>query len=154
MDMENYMWIVWLSIMVVAIIVEALTDEIVSVWFAGGALLAFGLSFVPGLPWWGELIAFAGLSIILMACLRPLVKKFVSRNIVSSNIDSIIHKKGEMLEKADMLHEGLVLVGDVKWTAICPEEEDSIEKGAIVEILAVKGNKLVVREYKPKEGEK
>ena len=42
---EEYMWIVWLVAVVVAVIVEAISAELISVWFAAGALFAMIVSF-------------------------------------------------------------------------------------------------------------
>ena len=52
------MWLVWLSMFVLSLILEASTEALVSIWFAAGALVSLGCSFIPGLPYWGEIIVF------------------------------------------------------------------------------------------------
>ncbi len=144
--MEAYMWAIWLGVFVIALIVEAIGADLVSVWFAGGALIALILSLVPGVYWWIQLIVFFVISIALLLCLRPLTRKWMRGRIVKSNVESLIGKKAVLLEKIDMLHRGEVSVGDVKWTAVGVDDSAKIEKGKIVVIVAVSGNKLIVKE--------
>ncbi len=154
--MEAYMWAIWLGIFVIALIVEAIGADLVSVWFAGGALIALILSFIPGVAWWIQLIVFCVLSLTLLLALRPLTRKWFRGKIVKSNVESLIGKKAVLLEKIDLLHRGEVAVGDVKWTAVGVDDDAKIEKGKIVVIVAVSGNKLIVKEageITPEEGE-
>lgn len=150
--MEQYMWIIWLVVFVLALVIEALGTDLVTVWFSGGALVALIVSFIPGVTWWIELIVFAVVSLTLLLCLRPLVKRYLVRDTVSSNVESIVHRKGMLVEGIDLLHQGVVEIGDVKWTAIGQEEDIEIPSGTIVEVLSVSGNKLIVRPYQ--EGDK
>ena len=144
-DIETWMWVIWLSVFVLSLIVEAVGTDLVSIWFAAGALVALLISFIPGVTWWIELIVFFVVSLALLLSLRPLVHHFMRRDIQRSNIDEIVHKKGIMVAKIDLLHQGEVKINDVIWTAIGANETDSIPVGATVEILAVSGNKLVVK---------
>ena len=144
--MEQVRWAIWLGLFVVALIIEALSADLVSVWFAGGALIALILSFIPGCTWWVQLIVFFVISVTLLLALRPLTRKWMRGKIVKSNVDSLIGKKAVLLEKIDFSHRGLVAIGDVKWTAVGVEDNDRIEKGKIVVIVAVSGNKLLVKE--------
>ena len=144
--MEQYMWAIWLGVFVITLVVEAIGADLVSVWFAGGALVALILSLIPGVAWWIELIVFFVVSVALLLSLRPLTRKWMRGRIVKSNVDSLIGKKAVLLEKIDVLHRGEVAVGDVKWTAVGVDDSAKIEKGTIVVIVAVSGNKLIVRE--------
>ncbi len=146
--MDNFMWIIWLSIFVVALIVEAASAEIVSVWFALGSIIALVLSFIPGVEWWIQLIVFLVVSAATLLCLRPFISKLMKRNIINSNVDEIIHKKGKMVKGCDELNHGEVKINGVVWTAISSDEHQAISEGALVEVLAVDGNKLVVKEIK------
>ena len=56
--MEQYLWIVWLAIFVIAVAVEASGPSLVSIWFAIAALVTMIISFIPGVAWWIELIVF------------------------------------------------------------------------------------------------
>jgi len=143
--METWMWAIWLSVFVLSLIIEAVGTDLVSIWFALGSLLALILSLIPGVSWWIELIVFFVVSVAALCSLRPIVHKFMRRDIMNSNIDEMTHKKGLLTKKIDTLHQGECQIGDVTWTAIATTDRESIEAGTVVEVLAVSGNKLIVK---------
>ncbi|HPY79526.1 MAG TPA: NfeD family protein [Bacilli bacterium] len=143
--MEQYLWIIWLAIFVLAIVVESLSADLTSIWFAFGSIIALIISFIPGVAWWVQLIIFLVISILTLLCLRPLAKRLLKRNIVSSNIDEMAGKKGIMIKGYDELNRGEVKINDVIWTAINVDESAPIPAGTKVVVIAVNGNKLIVR---------
>lgn len=143
--MEAYLWIIWLSIFVLAIIIEAITSDLTSIWFAGGAMIALIISFIPGVAWWIQVIVFIVISTVMILGLRPLAKKLLKTNITYSNIDEMAGKKGIMLKGYDELNHGEVKINDVVWTAIGADESKAIPQGTKVVVVAVNGNKLIVR---------
>lgn len=145
---EQYMWIIWLVLFVLALLIEAIGADLVSIWFAFGAVIALIASLVPDVSWWMELIIFFVISLASLAALRPLIHRYLRKNTVASNIDSIVGQKGLLISKIDLLHHGEVKINDVVWTAIASKETESIEKGSIVKVLAVSGNKLIVTKDK------
>ena len=142
--MAEYMWIIWLSIFVIMLIVEASTTELVSVFFALGALIAMVISFIPGVEWWVQLIVFVVVSGATLAALRPLVKKFFNKEKRSTNVDEFIGKK---LSVIDLNNDGVpeVKVNGLIWRIEGVDEEDKFNVDEKVEVVAIKGNKLVVR---------
>ena len=146
--MEAYMWIVWLGIFVLALAIEALSPELVSIWFAAGAIVSLIVFFIPGAAWWIEVIIFIVISATTLLCLRPLIKKFMKRSIVNSNVDEMIHKKGKMIKGCDEYNHGEVKINGVIWTAQSSDEKTPIDAGALAEVLSIDGNKLVVKEIK------
>ena len=81
--MEQYMWIIWLVVFIVALIVEANTYELVSIWFAFSSVVTLIISFIPGCSWYIELIIFLILSIASIFALRPFIKKFMQKEIAA-----------------------------------------------------------------------
>lgn len=154
MDFEVWMWIVWLALFVISLAIEAIGTDLVSIWFAAGALVALIVSFIPGVSWWIELIIFMAISIASLLCFRPLVHKYLRRDIMNSNIDEMKGKKGLLVEKIDLLHQGVCKINDVRWTAIAQDDKTKIPAGSTVEVLAVSGNKLIVKKVEDTEGEK
>ncbi|MCR5079234.1 MAG: NfeD family protein [Bacilli bacterium] len=146
MTFLDFLWVVWLAVFVIALIIEASTSELVSIWFALGALFAVVISVIPGAGWWISLIVFAVISVATLLCLRPLANRLLKRNTVRTNIDEIIHKKGKMVKGYDEYNHGEVKINGVIWTAINTEEKKPLPEGTSVEVLAVDGNKLVVKE--------
>jgi len=146
--METYLWIIWLSVFVIAIIIEAITAGLASIWFAIGAIVALIISFIPGVEWWIELIVFVVVSGLMLLCLRPLANRLLKRDVVSSNIDEIAGKKGIMVKTYDEFSRGEVKINDVIWTAVSADEKETINEGTKVVVVSVDGNKLIVRPIK------
>ena len=95
--MEQYMWIIWLSLFVLMIIIEASGPALISIWFAFGALISLIVSVIPGAPWWSELIIFIVISISTLLALRPIFKRYLKRNTVRTNVDSFIGKMASVI---------------------------------------------------------
>ena len=148
--MEAYMWIVWLGLFVLMLVIEAIGPALVSIWFSFGALIALIVSFIPGIPWWVEVIVFLVISIATLLALRPLARKYFKRNSVRTNVDSFVGKRGYVIEDITLLRPGAVKIGDVSWTAIPVKEDETILENEIIEVVAVNGNKLTVKKVEEK----
>ena len=143
--MEQYMWIVWLVVFVIAIVVEATTMELVSIFFCAGSLVALIVSFIPGVQWWIEVILFVVISGASLLGLRPLMNRILKKQKRDTNIDELIGKKGLMIKGCDELNHGELKVNGVIWTAISEDDDIAIKENEKVIIVGVIGNKLVVR---------
>ena len=148
--MEQYMWIVWLSLFVIMLVVEASGPALVSVWFSFGALVALIVSFILGVSWWIELIVFVVISAATLLALRPVFKKYLKRNSFKTNVDSFVGKRGYVIEDITFLKPGAVKIGDVSWTAIPVDEKEKILENENIEVVAVNGNKLSVKKVEEK----
>ena len=147
---EPYMWIVWLSLLVIMLVIEAIGPALVSIWFAFGAIIALIVSFIPSVPWWVEVILFIVISIATLFALRPIFKKYFKRNVMQSNIDTFKGKRGYVIEDITYLRPGAVKINDVSWTAIPVDEKETIKENEIIEVVAISGNKLVVKKVEEK----
>ena len=141
----NISAIVWLILLVVFVIAEAATVSMVSSWFAGGALVALLVSLIGGAVWLQTLVFFT-VSIVLLALLRPVVRKFLKPRLVQTNADSLIGTTCRVIEPIDDA-QGRVQVGDISWSARS-ENGGEIPVGAQVKILKIQGVKLLVEEVK------
>lgn len=150
MAIEQYMWIIWLVLFVTMLIIEAIGPALVSIWFALGAVIALILSFIPEVAWWIEVIVFVVISIATLLALRPILKRYVKRNNYNTNIDSFTGKRGYVIEDITYLRPGAVKIGDVSWTAIPVNKDEKIVENEIIEVVAVNGNKLIVKKVEGK----
>lgn len=148
--MEQYMWIIWLALFVIMIIIEASGPALVSIWFSVGALLALIVSFIPGVAWWIEIIVFLVVSTACLIALRPICKRYFKRNTLNTNVDSFVGKRGYVIEDIEDLKPGAVKIGDVSWTAVPTDKKAKILENEIIEVVAVNGNKLVVKKVEEK----
>jgi len=139
MDMS----LIWLFIIVAAGIFEAVTVDLVSIWFCIGGVVAMLLAYLHvsvGL----QIAAFAVVSIIFICITRPLAKKFLRGNIVKTNSDRLIGKHAVVTKAFSLDERGEVKVQGEFWSAIT-REDMTINVGDRVEVLAIEGVKLVVR---------
>ena len=144
------MWIIWLSLFVVMLIIEAGGPALVSVWFSFGALIALLVSFIPGVEWWIQVIIFVVVSAATLFALRPIVKRYYKRNNIRTNVDSFTGKRGYVIEDITFLRPGAVKIGDISWTAIPVNRDETILENEVIEVVAVNGNKLVVKKVEGK----
>ena len=149
--MEQYLWIIWLVIFISMLVVEASGPNLVSIWFALGALIALIISFIPGVAWWIELIVFVVVSAASLLALRPVFKHLLKRNIFKSNVDSFQGKRGYVVEDITYLIPGAVKMGDVKWSAVPQDKNTTFLKGEVVEVVSINGNKLIVKKVEEKK---
>ena len=147
---EQYTWIIWLALFVVMLAVEALGPALVSVWFAFDALVALIVSFIPGVAWWVEVVIFVVISLATLLALRPVMRRYFKRNNYNTNIDSFTGKRGYVIEDITLLKPGAVKIGDVSWTAIPQNQDDKILENEIIEVVALSGNKLIVKKVEEK----
>lgn len=150
MAIEQYMWIIWLVLFVAMLIIEAVGPALVSIWFALGAVIALILSFIPEVAWWIEVIVFVVISIATLLALRPILKRYIKRNNYNTNIDSFTGKRGYVIEDITYLRPGAVKIGDVSWTAIPVNKDEKIVENEIIEVVAINGNKLIVKKVEGK----
>jgi len=138
---------VWLGLFIVAILVEIFTEELVSVWFAGGAFVTMVASiWIPFDLWWVQVIIFSALSLGLFLILRPILKKFLIKNQRKTNVDALIGKKATVTKRITELNPGEVKISGIIWHAVSTNGT-VIEAETIVIIDSLDGNKLVVSEF-------
>ena len=140
--------IVWLLLLIVFLVVEAVTVSLVSTWFAGGALVALLVSLLGG-PLWLQMLVFLVVSIVLLGLLRPVVKKHLKPRLVATNADSLVGQICQATEPVDAMN-GRVKVGDITWSART-ENGESIPAGTKVRILKIQGVKVYVEKATKEE---
>ncbi len=136
------LWI-WGAMCLVLILAEGFTMQLVSVWFAAGALAAFFTALFDG-SFLMQLLVFTLTSGILLACTRPLVKKLMVKTPVATNADREIGAKATIIETVDNARgKGRARRNGVDWTAVSADES-IIPEGTTVVIREIQGAKLVV----------
>ena len=135
---------IWLGLIILFSVVEALTPAIVSVWFALGALFALGTA-AAGAPEWLQIVVFFVVSVIALILTRPLIKRKLHKNITPTNSDMLIGKTGVVIEKISNLQEtGSVKIQGKLWTARS-EDDSEIPAASHVLICGIEGVKLIVK---------
>ena len=132
----------WLLLILILGFIEAITINLVSIWFIISGLLALILSFFTD-NFVIQFGVFVTAGILLMLTTRKnLEKRLVHKE--KTNIDRIIGMKGVVTENIDKLQVGEVKVDGKHWSAI---SEEPLAKGEVVQILKINGVKVEVKRW-------
>ena len=137
---------VWLIVFVLSVVAEIATAGLVSIWFAGGAVVAFILAILD-VPLVWQVVAFVVISLLLLVFTRPLARKYINRKAEKTNVlDSIIGRTAIVTEEINnILATGKVTVDGMPWTARSAVAEEVIPVGTEVTVVSLTGVKCIVR---------
>jgi len=141
-DLQISMIITWIVILIVAVIFEIATSDLVSIWFAIGALGSLACAAL-NLEIYIQFVVFAVISSILILVTRPLVKKLTSNTEIPTNADRLIGKIAEVTVDVPGFGKGEVTVEFQRWGAISLNNQE-FKTGSKVVIRKIEGNKLIV----------
>ena len=135
--------ILWLGLMVLFLVIEAATVTMVSLWFAGGALAALAVAAMDGSIVL-QIVAFALVSTVMLALLRPMARKHFTPKLTKTNVDSVIGTVGFVTSDIDnVAATGTVKLGSMEWTARSATGE-KISTGTLVKVEKIEGVKAFV----------
>lgn len=137
------MTLIWTIVLVMAIVIEALTVDLVSIWFALGALVAL-ITETFHVDVTIQIILFAVISIGSVIITRPLAKKYLHGNIIKTNYDRAIGKHCLVTETITPDNKGEVKVMGTLWLAASLNNE-LIEAGEYAEVVSIEGAHVVVK---------
>lgn len=138
---------IWLIVFVALSFLELATVNLVSIWFAIGALASFVTSLLTE-DATIQIAVFVFVSFISLVCTKSIVKKLRTKEIIPTNLDRVIGKIGVVTEEITKLDPGEVKVDGKRWTAVSSKK---IHVGSKVEILSIDGVKLSVKEVKEED---
>ena len=129
----------WVAVVIILAIIEAMTVNVVTIWYVVSGLITIVVSFFTN----NFLIQFGVFTIlgtILLITTRPMIKKIAVGN-VKTNLDRIIGMKAIVTEEINKNQIGEVKVDGKKWSAI---SDKRIEVNKFVKVLEINGVKLKV----------
>ncbi len=141
----EYMWIFWLIAFLAFLVLEFVTVAMVSIWFAGGSLVAL-LMALAGVDVAYQIIVMLVVSLVLLAIFFVLRKRLgiLPQQKQATNADRLIGKTGEVILTIDPVENiGQVQVNGQIWSART-DLPQSIATGTSVRIVELRGVKLVV----------
>ena len=137
------MWLIWIGLMVVFAIVEASTVSMVSLWFIGGSLGGLIVTLLGG-GIWLQIVVFLAVSVALLACLRPFVRKYVTPKKTATNVDMVLGRSAYLTQTVDNLRgTGALKLDGKEWT-VRSADESILPVGTLVKIVKLEGVKLYV----------
>lgn len=142
----NMQAVVWLGLLVFLLVVEAVTLGLTTIWFAGGALVAFLLA-LAGADLLVQIIVFCAVSLALLIFTRPMATGWLNKDRVRTNAQSLIGMTAVVTETIENLKStGQVQVKGQFWTARTETDGETVEAGRKVKIQRISGVKLIVKE--------
>lgn len=140
--------LIWLVIVAVLLIIEAITVGLTTVWFAGGALVACIAAWL-GMSVMVQILLFFGISVVLLIFTRPLAVRYMNKGVEKTNAESLLGTRAVVTQPIDNLAQtGQVKINDIDWMARSAEDGVKIPEDAVVEILEIQGVKLIVKEIR------
>lgn len=134
--------IIWGTAAIIAVVIEVSTEGLTSVWFALAALISLILAAFKAKPLI-QLICFVCITIILLCITRPLIKKFMSKEIVRTNSDRLIQMVGIVTKPITPGEIGEVRINSELWRAFALPNETIMENEKVI-VRSISGNKLLV----------
>lgn len=134
------MFYFWLIVMIVLGFFEAITINLVSIWFIMSAFIALILSFITD-----NFVIQFGVFVILGIILMLITRKTLEAKLVrkeKTNLDRVVGMKGIITEEVTKHSVGEVKVDGKRWSCV---SDEAIEKGSVVKILKIDGVKLKVQ---------
>lgn len=139
---DKLLW-VWIALAVVFGVVEAATAQIVTIWFAIGAIGAL-IANAAGAGVTVQLSVFVAVSILTLIIARPYLKKFTKTEMQRTNADMYIGETAVVLEEIDNTQgTGQIKVKGSVWTARS-RNNSVIPAGENVYVEKIEGVKLIV----------
>lgn len=135
--------IVWIAMLAVFIVIEAATAQLVTIWFAVGALAALVTALAHG-PIALQVVVFVVVSIIALIATRPLVRKITNKKEARLNADRCIGNTAIVTETINNIDgSGMAKTDGKVWTARSADGS-IIPEGAQVKVDKIEGVKLIV----------
>ena len=136
------MAVIWLTLAVIFLIIEAITVGLATIWFAAGAFAAFVLSLL-NVPVLAQVVIFLAVSCCLLVFTRKIFVEKLRTGSESTNVDALIGETGIVTEEIRPLTVGQVKINGQVWSALGKDDE-TIEKDRLVKVIAIEGVKLIV----------
>lgn len=152
--MDSIQVYAWLIVFIVLTAIEMATFQLVTIWFAVGAIAAFIASlFSASLEI--QLIVFLAVSMLLLILVRPIAGRFLQTKTVKTNVDSLI---GDYAMVMARIHNqegfGKAVIHGQEWMAAAEKDDEVIEAGTRVMVTGIRGVKLIVAKIEPHKNTK
>mgnify|MGYP000342652639 CR=1 FL=1 len=142
-------FLLWGGLFVLTVLAEFATQQLVSIWFAAGALAGFLAACVKGHDKGVgaspvvQIVLFVVISVVLLIFTRPIVRRIFSFGIKDTN-NQEIGRIAVVIQTVDPIHNtGRVRLDGVDWIAVS-QDATVIPVSTSVRIEAISGTKLLV----------
>lgn len=135
----------WIAVIIAAVVIEAVSEQLVSIWFVPAAVVATIIDFFDVHIVW-QVIVFLAISLLGIFFIRRFLTRFNNSPSSKTNIDAIVGEKCVVTEKVDTFAGcGQVKVKGQIWSARGTADNDVFEVGDVLRIVAIEGVKLICK---------
>jgi membrane protein implicated in regulation of membrane protease activity len=137
--------LIWIGIAIALGLIEVFTLDLVFLMLSGGALAA-GVAAGLQVPWWGCVLVFCAMSVLMLAAVRPWARgrlKAHGRAPVVTGAAAVVGQRGQALTNVSATGGRVKVEGEV-WTARIGDSSAPVPAGATVEVTAIDGATAVV----------
>lgn len=135
--------LIWTIILVVSVIIEAITIDLVSIWFSVGAIVAL-ICQLFHFTMAQQIIAFSITTLICVIMCRPFAKKYLQTNTIKTNLDRYIGTQCLVTKTITANNKGEVKILGEPWLATSLDNEQ-ISEGTYAQIVSFEGSHVVVK---------
>lgn len=142
--MAEYMIYIWLAVIFVALVVEGMTAQLISIWFVPGGLAGL-ISGFCGAGEWVQILIGAIVTLVCLIATRPLVNRVMKFRKVDTNSGRLVGQTGVVVQEIRNLDAaGQVKIQGSVWSARS-ENGEVIPQNKKVSVLRIEGVKLIVK---------
>ena len=137
-------WMIWLIIVILLVLMEASTDNLISIWFIGSGTISLFVSlFIDSFL--VQFTIFILVGILLMICTKSLLEKMIQQKKEKEILEKLQNKEGVVTIPLKKNEVGEVSIEGENWPAI---SEKTIQEGKKVRICGIESSKLIVEKIK------
>lgn len=125
----------WLGVTIFSIIAEAMTVQMIAIWFAPAALVSL-IATLLGAPLWLQIVLFLAVSALGVIVIYKKIWKSIKTKGEKTNIDAIIGKVGIVEQEISAYKPGRVKIDGMSWKAT---GDEPLKEGDLVTVLSVSG---------------
>ena len=143
--MIEYMPYLWAAVTALAIAVECIVGDLVTIWFIPAGIVSVIISLLPvSVPIWLQVLIFFAVAIVLLIMSKTIWKRlFQKKPLVKTNLDTVTGETALVVETINNIEgKGAVKVLGKVWSAVS-EDDSVIEENELVTVKEIRGVKLV-----------
>lgn len=137
--------LLWLAAIIVFIVLEAVSNQMISIWFVAGSVAAMIASIV-GADFWIQFVIFIALSLVTLLGFRPVTLKMLKNPNLKTNADALIGKTILITEDVSNIKgTGQGKINGLEWK-VQTDTGAEIKAASTAKIKSIEGVKLIVDE--------
>ena len=134
--------IFWLLAAIGFVVLEAMTLNLVSIWFAVGSAAAL-LSCLVVASFRVQAVVFIAVSILCLLALKPLCAR-LRKPPTATNGDRALGREARVLTPVSAQQTGRVRLDGVDWSARCATPGDTLTPGQACRVTEIHSNLIIV----------